>query len=126
MDGADLAPEVTQLKNVRHIKSTAINSLNLLNSIRLKENADFGVDLIVSDMNVTPLTLIEILKLFVPLLKTNGRLLATLKFIGTAVDRKDQLLSIESMLQSLQLINIEFLWLFANTKSERMFTATKL
>jgi len=121
-----LATEVKQLENVRHIKSTALNSLHLLKSTRLEGNADFRVDLIVSDMNVTPLTLIEILRLFLPLLKTNGRLLATLKFIGTAVDRKDQLQSIESILQNLELINIEFLWLFANTKSERMLIATKL
>eukprot|EP00210_Caulerpa_lentillifera_P002807 g2681.t1 len=93
VDGANLAPEVLQLKNVLHIKSNATNSIQSLKQQWLDGNAalNFTVDLIVSDMNVTPLTLIEILKSFVPLLKTNGRVLATLKFIGTTMDRQSQL-----------------------------------
>ena len=74
-------------------------------------------------MNVTPVTLLEHLALYTEFLRPGGRLIATLKFIGTGRDRKEQLSHLQRTLEKGSWMQVECLWLLANTKSERMVTA---
>ena len=121
MDGAKLAKDVTALHHVTHIPLVADKAIQELKQQLSQRN--HSVDLLVSDMNVTPFTLIDTLKAYRSVLAPGGRLIATLKFIGTRSDRNDQLLDLQQILERQGWIHVQFLWLMANTKSERMLTA---
>lgn len=123
MDGADLSSNAVALSNVIHVKAVAEHAVHQLKG--LLGDAVRCVDLLVSDMNVTPFTLIDVLKLYSPFLKPGGRLIATLKFIGTRNDRHNQLRQLEEILQKGSWQCVQTLWLMANTKSERMVTAVQ-
>ena len=121
MDGAKLAEDVTALHHVTHIPFVADKAIQQIKQQLSQRN--HSVDLLVSDMNVTPFTLVDTLKIYQSIVRPGGRLIATLKFIGRRSDRDAQLLDLQQILERQGWVHVQFLWLMANTKSERLLTA---
>lgn len=124
IDSADMAEDVAGLDNVHHVQCVAVDAVKEVSS-QLSVHGASDVDLLVSDMNMTPYTLIEHLDIYAPLLKIKGRLIATLKFFGRSNDRSNHLDDLKMRLECRSWTDVRFIWLLANTKSERMLTAIR-
>ncbi|GMH36209.1 hypothetical protein BSKO_04077 [Bryopsis sp. KO-2023] len=121
VDPAELSQDVTALSNVVHIKTKAEDAVEKIQQLAMD---DSGADLVVCDMNQHPFQAVDTIKCILPVLKRGGWVVWTLKFFGVGRDRDAKLHSVQEKLMA-SVGGVKFVWLMANTLSERTLVGRK-